>query len=193
MAGSGTSLVCCVLLVAAKGLCLCCATELLKGLKGQSLSFPALQLLSHDIVRVTWRTKGTHIAEAKPRVRMFTADFLPEFRGRLLIHPNSLSLEINPLQPSDSGSYEVVVDTLSDPTNPQTFHYSLLVLGSQGVTGWGEGGWSEEKLLFHRKLSFLQLSANPPRPHIRSWEHRGSQGWRGHQREPLVLVKGKKE
>ncbi|XP_065516282.1 uncharacterized protein LOC136004086 isoform X1 [Lathamus discolor] len=117
MAGSGTSLVCCVLLVAAK----------------------ALQLLSHDIVRVTWRTKGTHIAEAKPRVRMFTADFLPEFRGRLLIHPNSLSLEINPLQPSDSGSYEVVVDTLSDPTNPQTFHYSLLVLDGSPLLVPGTG------------------------------------------------------
>ncbi|KAM8986247.1 uncharacterized protein PRD47_018509 [Ara ararauna] len=128
MAGAGTTLACCLLLVATKGLCLCCAMELLKGLKGQSLSFPALHLLSHDIVRVTWRTKGTHIAEAKPRVRMFTADFLPEFRGRLLIHPNNLSLEISPLKPPDSGSYEVIVDTLSDPTNPKTFHYSLLVL-----------------------------------------------------------------
>lgn len=130
------------------GLCLCCAVELLKGLKGQSLSFPALHLLSHDIVRVTWRTKGTHIAEAKPRVRMFTTDFLPEFRGRLLIHLNSLSLEINPLQPSDSGSYEVVVDTLSDPTNPKTFHYSLLVLGESK-----DGG---------RRVQGTRLALGPP-------------------------------
>ncbi|XP_061299767.1 uncharacterized protein LOC133263913 [Pezoporus flaviventris] len=136
-AGGGVSPRC--FRVSVWGLCLCCAVELLKGLKGQSLSFPALHLLSHDIVRVTWRTKGTHIAEAKPRVRMFTTDFLPEFQDRLLIHPNSLSLQINPLQPSDSGSYEVVVDTLSDPTNPKTFRYSLLVLDGSPVPMPGTG------------------------------------------------------
>ncbi|GAB0200931.1 natural killer cell receptor 2B4-like [Grus japonensis] len=111
------------------GLSLCCGTKLLKGLVGQSLSFPALHLMSADVARVTWRSRGTHIAEAKPREKIFTIDYLPDFRGRLLIHPTNLSLEIRRLNLADSGRYKVVVDTLSDPTNPKTFHYFLLVHG----------------------------------------------------------------
>ncbi|XP_075593176.1 uncharacterized protein LOC142598447 isoform X2 [Balearica regulorum gibbericeps] len=142
MAGAGATLLCRVLLVVAEGLSLCCGIELLKGLEGQSLSFPALHLMSADIARVTWRSRGTHIAEAKPREKIFTVDYLPDFRGRLLIHPTNLSLEIRRLNLADSGRYKVVVDTLSDPTNPKTFYYFLLVHdGSpEMATGTGDAG-----------------------------------------------------
>ncbi|XP_054662522.1 natural killer cell receptor 2B4-like isoform X2 [Grus americana] len=127
---------------AASGLSLCCGTKLLKGLVGQSLSFPALHLMSADVARVTWRSRGTHIAEAKPREKIFTVDYLPDFRGRLLIHPTNLSLEIRRLNLADSGRYKVVVDTLSDPTNPKTFHYFLLVHdgSSEMATGTDDAG-----------------------------------------------------
>lgn len=120
------------------GLRLCCGVEVLKGLKGQSLSFPVPYAASGDIARVTWRSRGTHIAEAKPREKLFAVDYLPDFRGRLLIHPTNLSLEIRPLKREDSGRYKVVVDTLSDPTNPKTFSYFLLVRGES--KGWREEG-----------------------------------------------------
>uniref|UniRef100_A0A8C3JVH7 Uncharacterized protein n=1 Tax=Calidris pygmaea TaxID=425635 RepID=A0A8C3JVH7_9CHAR len=123
----------------------CGGTEVLRGLEGRSLSFPALPSTSGDIARVTWRTRGTHIAEAKPRQKVFTVDYLPHFRGRLLIHPTNLSLEMGPLELEDSGLYKVVVDTFSDPTNPKTFSYFLLVYGEskdggrrrRGGTGLG--------------------------------------------------------
>lgn len=140
MAGAGATVLCCVLLAAAGGLRLCCGTELLKGLQGQSLSFPALQPGEvPDIARVTWRSRGLHIAEAKPRVKMFTVDYLPKFHGRLLIHPTNLSLEISPLKLEDSGRYKVVVDTLSDPTKPKTFSYLLLVHDGWPKTAAGTG------------------------------------------------------
>ena len=129
------------------GLRLCCGIKLLKGLKGQALSFPALHSVSADIVRVTWRSRGTHIAEAKPREKLFTVDYLPKFHGRLFIHPTNLSLEIRPLKLGDGGRYEVVVDTLFHPTNPKTFSYLLLVHG-KSKEGGREGcrdqvwGWS---------------------------------------------------
>ncbi|XP_072702575.1 uncharacterized protein [Ciconia boyciana] len=142
MAGARATLLCCVLLAAARGLHLCCGTKLLKGLEGQSLFFPALRPVSEDIVRVTWRSRGTHIAEAKPREKMFTVNYLPDFRDRLLIHPTNLSLEIRLLQLGDRGKYKVVVDTLSDPTNPKTFSYLLLVHGDspEMATGTGDAG-----------------------------------------------------
>ncbi|CAM9989578.1 unnamed protein product, partial [Bubo scandiacus] len=124
---------------AASGLPLSCGTELLEGLQGQSLSFPALHPMAEDIVRVTWRFQGTHIAEAKPRQKLFTVDYLPRFRGRLFIHPASLSLEIRLLKPGDGGRYEVVMDTFSDPTNPKIFSYLLLVNGDSPATMAGPG------------------------------------------------------
>ncbi|XP_014814020.1 PREDICTED: uncharacterized protein LOC106897721 [Calidris pugnax] len=96
----------------------------------------ALPSTSGDIARVTWRTQETHIAEAKPKQKVFTVDYLPRFRGRLLIHPTNLSLEMGPLELEDSGFYNVVVDTFSDPTNPKTFSYFLLVY--DGSTGTGD-------------------------------------------------------
>lgn len=110
------------------GPCLCCGIKVLKGVKGQTLSFPALHFVAPDIVRVTWMSRGTHIAEAKPR-EMFTVNYLPSFRGRLLIHPTNLSLEITSLELRDSGRYKAVVDTSSNPTNPKTFSYLLVVCG----------------------------------------------------------------
>ncbi|KAM6190409.1 uncharacterized protein WM294_013906 [Sarcoramphus papa] len=139
MAGARATLLCCVLLAAAGGLRLCCGIKLLKGLKGQALSFPAMHSVSADIVRVTWRSRGTHIAEAKPREKLFTVDYLPNFRGRLLIHPTNLSLEIRPLKLGDSGRYEVVMDTLFHPTNPKTFSYLLLVHDGSPETAAGTG------------------------------------------------------
>ncbi|XP_074665555.1 uncharacterized protein LOC141916704 [Strix aluco] len=139
MAGAWATLLCHVLLVAAGGLPLSCGTELLEGLQGQSVSFPALHPMAEDIVRVTWRFQGTHIAEAKPRQKMFTVDYLPRFRGRLFIHPASLSLEIRLLKPGDGGRYEVVVDTFSDPTNPKTFSCLLLVNGDSPAMTAGPG------------------------------------------------------
>lgn len=100
---------------------------MLEGLTGQSLSFPTLRHASADIVRVTWMSQGTHIAEAKPREKKFTVNYLPKFHGRLLIHPANLSLEIRDLMLEDSGTYDMVVDTSSNPTNPKTFSYLLLV------------------------------------------------------------------
>ncbi|XP_074784878.1 uncharacterized protein LOC141971435 [Athene noctua] len=139
MAGARATLLCRVLLAAAGGLPLSSGVELLEGLQGQSLSFPALHPMSEDIVRVTWRFQGTHIAEAKPRQKMFTVDYLPRFRGRLFIHHASLSLEIRLLKPGDSGRYEVVMDTFSDPTNPKAFSYLLLVNGDSPTTTTGPG------------------------------------------------------
>ncbi|XP_074931110.1 uncharacterized protein LOC142048288 [Phalacrocorax aristotelis] len=141
MAGARATLLCCVLLAAPQGLCLCCSIKLLEGLKDQSFFFPALQHESVDIVRVTWRFQGSHIAEIKPREKMSTINYLPNFYGRLVIHPSNLSLEIRPLQLADSGSYVVVMDTLSDPTNPKTFSYLLLVCDDLPGTG-GVGGQS---------------------------------------------------
>ncbi|XP_052654014.1 uncharacterized protein LOC128146586 [Harpia harpyja] len=111
------------------GLCLCCDIKLLKGLKGQSLSFPALHPFFADITRVTWRSQGTHITEAKPKEKRLTIDYMPRLRGQLFIHPTNLSLEIRPPKLGDNGKYEVVVDTLSDPTKPKTFSYSLRIHG----------------------------------------------------------------
>ncbi|KAK4807801.1 hypothetical protein QYF61_023634 [Mycteria americana] len=135
------------------GLRLCCGTKLLEGLEGQSLFFPAPHPTSVDIARVTWRSWGTHIAEAKPREKMFAVNYLSDFRGRLLIHPTNLSLEIRPLKLGDSGKYEVVVDTLFDPTNPKTFSYLLLVHGESE-----DGG---------RRVVGTKLGSGPPRacPH----------------------------
>ncbi|KAM9626154.1 T-lymphocyte surface antigen Ly-9-like [Morphnus guianensis] len=113
----------------ASGLCLCCDIKLLKGLKGQSLSFPALHPFFADITQVTWRSQGTHITEAKPKEKRLTIDYVPRLRGQLFIHPTNLSLEIRPPKLGDNGKYEVVVDTLSDPTKPKTFSYSLRVHG----------------------------------------------------------------
>ncbi|XP_050186275.1 uncharacterized protein LOC126647788 [Myiozetetes cayanensis] len=137
MLGAGATLLCC-LLVAVGGL----RVPVLWGLQGQSLSFPALSPVFEDIARVTWRTRGTHIAEAKPREKKFSVDYLPAFHGRLFIHPANLSLEIGQLRPEDSGNYEVVVDTLSDPTSPKTFQYFLRVYGEPSEPGnaAGHGG-----------------------------------------------------
>lgn len=66
--------------------------ELLKGLK--PLSFPVLRPVSADIARVTWRSRGTHIAEAKPMEKTFTVNYPLDFHGRLPIHPANLSLGI---------------------------------------------------------------------------------------------------
>ncbi|KAM6038184.1 uncharacterized protein LJ206_000345 [Theristicus caerulescens] len=137
MVGARATLLCCVLLAAAGGLRLCCGIKLLKGVKGQSLSFPAPYSKSADVARVIWTFQGTHIAEAKPREKRFTVDYLPRFHGRLLIHPANLSLEIRPLKLEDIGRYKAVVDTLSDPTNPKTLSYLLLVYGHSPETATG--------------------------------------------------------
>ncbi|XP_027525424.1 uncharacterized protein LOC113960203 [Corapipo altera] len=119
MIGAGAALLCCSLLTAG-----------------------ALRPAFGDIARVTWRTRGTHIAEAKPGEKKFSVGFLPSFRERLLIHPNNLSLEIRGLRLEDSGSYEVVVDTSSDPTAPKTLQYRLWVHGDPSRPGdaVGHGG-----------------------------------------------------
>ncbi|XP_027766339.1 uncharacterized protein LOC114072666, partial [Empidonax traillii] len=119
MLGAGVTLLCCLLVAAG-----------------------ALRPVVEDIARVTWRTRGTHIAEAKPREEKFSVDYLPAFRGRLLIHPANLSLEILQLRQEDSGDYEVIVDTLSHPTAPKTFRYFLQVSGDPSGPGdaAGHGG-----------------------------------------------------
>lgn len=127
------------------GLCLCCDIKLLKGLKRQSLSFPALFPFFADITRVSWRSQGTHITEDEKR---FTVDYVPRFRGRQFIHPTNLSLKIRPLKLGDNGKYEVVMDTLSDPTKPKTFSYSLRVHGKSK-----DGG---------RKVVGTRLGFSPP-------------------------------
>ena len=111
------------------GLRLCRGLEVLRGLQGQSVSFPAPLPASADIARVIWRNWETHIAEAKPRENRFNADYLPGLRGRLFLHPTRLSLEIRPLQLEDSGPYQVIVDTFSEPTNPKNSSYFLIVHG----------------------------------------------------------------
>ncbi|XP_069734491.1 uncharacterized protein [Phaenicophaeus curvirostris] len=147
-AGAKVMILCYVLLAAAGGLRLCCGLMMLKGLKGQSLAFPSLCPMSADIARVTWRSQGTHIAEAKPREMKFTVNYLPSFHNRLFIHLTNLTLEIRPLRLEDRGRYEVVVDTLSDPTRPKTFSYILEVYGdppddddAEGPSGGTMGPW----------------------------------------------------
>ncbi|XP_021232417.1 uncharacterized protein LOC110387972 [Numida meleagris] len=142
MAGAGAALLCCVLLVVAGGLRCCRAREVLTGQRGRSLSFPALRRVAEDIVRITWisETRGTHIAEAKPKMKEFAADFLPHFQGRLRIHPQSLSLEITELSSSDSGKYRAVVDIASSPSSPRTFSYLVLVLDHPPGTTRGDTG-----------------------------------------------------
>lgn len=112
------------------GLQSCHASVVLKGKQGQPLSFPELRPVAEDIVRITWMSErhGTHIAEAKPRVKEFAVGFLPEFQDRLRIHPQVLSLEITELRSTDIGRYSAVVDTASKPSSPSTFSY-LVVLG----------------------------------------------------------------
>lgn len=106
-----------------------CSMGVLTGLKGHSLSFPALHSDAGDITRVTWRSRGTHTAEAKPRKKLFAMDYLPGLRGQLLLHPTNLRLEISPLKLGDSGRHKAGVDTFSHPTNPKTFSYFLRVRG----------------------------------------------------------------
>ncbi|XP_027636447.1 uncharacterized protein LOC114010995 [Falco peregrinus] len=140
MAGARATLLCWALLAAPGGLQLCHGMKWLEGVKGQSLCFPALRSISANIVRVTWRFGGTHIAEAKPTKSMFTFSLLPRFHGRLLIHPSNLSLEIRLLRLEDAGNYEVTVDTLSDPTKPKTFYYYLMVHDGSSETVTRTGG-----------------------------------------------------
>lgn len=130
------------------GLCLCCDIKLLTGLKRQFLSFPALHPFFADITWVSWRSQGTHITEAKPKEKRFTVDYVRRFRGWQFIHPTNLSLKIRPLKLGDNGRYEVVMDTLSDPTKPKTFSYSLRVHGKSK-----DGG---------RKVVGTRLGFSPP-------------------------------
>ncbi|XP_031412787.1 uncharacterized protein LOC104914411 isoform X2 [Meleagris gallopavo] len=104
MARAGAVLFSCVLLVMAGGLQCCHAIKILRGKRGKPLSFPALRPVAKDIVRITWtsETHSTHIAEAKPEVKEFAVDFLPDFQGRLRIHPQLLSLEITELRSTDA-------------------------------------------------------------------------------------------
>lgn len=113
------------------GLQCCHALEVLRGMRGKPLSFPALRPLAEDIVRIIWisETHSTHIAEAKPGVKQFAVDFLPDFQGRLRIHPQLLSLEITELRSTDAGQYSAGVDIASQPSSPRKFTYRVLVLG----------------------------------------------------------------
>ncbi|XP_068027317.1 uncharacterized protein [Melanerpes formicivorus] len=135
-----TTLLCCLLLAAAGGPEPLPAElpTLLVGLRGQSLAFPPPDgLESADISRVLWSTGAVHIAEAKPREKLFKVDLLPRFRRRLLLHPSNLSLEMRALREQDEGFYQLVVDTFSDPTNPRTSSYFVQVLGSSPWTAAG--------------------------------------------------------
>uniref|UniRef100_A0A803YCZ6 Immunoglobulin I-set domain-containing protein n=1 Tax=Meleagris gallopavo TaxID=9103 RepID=A0A803YCZ6_MELGA len=107
------------------GLQCCHAIKILRGKRGKPLSFPALRPVAKDIVRITWtsETHSTHIAEAKPEVKEFAVDFLPDFQGRLRIHPQLLSLEITELRSTDAGQYSAGVDIASKPTSPRKFTY----------------------------------------------------------------------
>ncbi|KAM6331177.1 uncharacterized protein FN964_015283 isoform 1-T1 [Alca torda] len=140
MAGAGATILCGVLVAAAGGPHLCCGAGVLTGLKGHSLSFPALHSDSGDIARVTWRSRGTHMAEAKPRERPFAVGYLPSLGGRPLLQPTNLRPEISPLKPGESGRHEGLVGAFSDPTNLKTFSYFLLVRGGSAGAGDSGGG-----------------------------------------------------
>ncbi|XP_010722184.1 uncharacterized protein LOC104914411 isoform X3 [Meleagris gallopavo] len=126
-----------------EGLQCCHAIKILRGKRGKPLSFPALRPVAKDIVRITWtsETHSTHIAEAKPEVKEFAVDFLPDFQGRLRIHPQLLSLEITELRSTDAGQYSAGVDIASKPTSPRKFTYLVLVLDdSPGSADSDTGG-----------------------------------------------------
>ncbi|XP_042749590.1 uncharacterized protein LOC122192958 isoform X1 [Lagopus leucura] len=138
----GAVLFSCVLLAMAAGLQCCHALKVLRGMWGKPLSFPALRPLAEDIVRIIWisETHSTHIAEAKPGVKEFAVNFLPDFQGRLRIHPQLLSLEITELRSTDAGQYSAGVDIASKPSSPRKFTYRVLVLDDPPVTTDGDTG-----------------------------------------------------
>ncbi|XP_031462165.1 uncharacterized protein LOC116237257 isoform X2 [Phasianus colchicus] len=144
MARAGAVLFSCVLLVMA-GLQCCHALKVMIGKRGKMLSFPPLRPFAEDIVRILWisETHRTHIAEAKPGTKEFAVDFLPDFQGRLRIHPQLLSLEIMELRRADAGLYFAEVDIASKPSSPRKFTYRVLVLDDPpGTTDGDTGGHS---------------------------------------------------